>query len=113
MDLSNPTPAMKEVIDRWQAKYKEPFVSDTILAWDESWMLVQAMRKAGSVDPAKVVAAFDLMTEPGSLQTVFGPARMGGAQRFGVNRVLVRPIPISTIMKGKIGLDGLHMPAIE
>ena len=113
MDLDHPTPAMQDVMDRWPAKYEEPFISDAFITWDEAWILVQAMKKADSVDPAKVVAAFDQLVAPDSLMTTFGPGHMGGMKRFGVNRVLSRPIPISTIIKGEIGLAGLIMPVIE
>jgi hypothetical protein len=70
------------------------------------------MEKAGSVDPEKVAAAFDQMTAPGSAKTVFGPAKMGGADRFGVNRVLVRPIPITRIDKGKVKLVDFFEPVV-
>jgi branched-chain amino acid transport system substrate-binding protein len=112
MDLGHPTPEMREVMNRWQAKYKEPFISDAILAWDESWILVQAIKKAGSVDPERVVDAFDRLTTPGSLKTVFGDAHLGGKERFGVNRVLVRPIPISRLVNGKIEFVGMNTPVI-
>ncbi|GAI48400.1 unnamed protein product, partial [marine sediment metagenome] len=102
-----PTPVMKELMDRWEVRYRgEPYISDSILAWDEGWILIQAMQKAQSVDPEKVIAALDTMTEPGSLQTAFGPAHMGGAERFGVNRALIRPIPITEIMNGKMKVIG-------
>jgi len=113
MDVGHPTPAMQDVMDRWQAKYEEPFISDAFITWDEAWILVQAMKKADSVDPAKVAAAFDQLTAPGSLMTTFGPGHMGGKKRFGVTRVLSRPVPISTIIKGQVGLASLEMPVIE
>jgi len=102
-----PPDAMRELMERWDKKYAgEPYISDSILAWDEGWILIQAMQKAQSVDPEKVIAALDTMTEPGSLQTAFGPAHMGGAERFGVNRALIRPIPITHIMNGKMKIAG-------
>ncbi len=112
MDLGNPRDAMREVINRWKAKYKEEFVSDALLAWDEGWILVQAMQKAHSVDPGKVLATLETMTKSGSLQTVFGPGHMGGLKSFGVNRVLVRPIPISRIMNGKIEFVKFILPEV-
>jgi hypothetical protein len=112
MDLGHPTPEMREVMRRWQAKYKEPFISDAILAWDESWILVQAIRKAGSVDPERVLGAFDRLSARGSLKTVFGDANLGGKERFGIDRVLVRPIPISRLVHGKIEFVGMNMPGI-
>jgi branched-chain amino acid transport system substrate-binding protein len=101
-----PTEVMREVIERWNKKFREPFVSDAVMGWDEAWILIQAMQKAGSVNPEKVIAALDTMTEKGDLKTAFGSAYMGGADRFGVNRVLKRPIPITYVMNGKMELIG-------
>jgi ABC-type branched-subunit amino acid transport system substrate-binding protein len=106
LNPDEPTPAMKEVIDRWQKKYKEPFVSDSIIAWDAGWILAQAIRKAQSVDPKEVVTVLHAMSNKGDLQTSFGPGYMGGKSRFGVNAVLIRPMPISHITNGKIKLIG-------
>jgi hypothetical protein len=38
---------------------------------------------------------------------------MGGNERFGVNRVVVRPMPISRLMKGKIEFVGFKMPVVD
>lgn len=113
MDMSHATPSMKECMDRWKKKYKEPFFSDAIITWSEAEVFVQALKKANSVEPEKVVAAFDSMTAPDSFQTAFGPGHMGGANRFGVNRVVVRPMPISLIMSGKIEFEGFRMPVVD
>lgn len=110
MDPGHPTDAMQEVMEKWQAKYGEEFVSDALMAYDNAWVLIQAMEKAQSVDPEKVTATLETMTEPGSLQTTFGPAHMGGLKRFGVNRVLVRPVPIVTIMDGKVDVVKFYLP---
>ncbi|MBW2094776.1 MAG: ABC transporter substrate-binding protein, partial [Deltaproteobacteria bacterium] len=106
MDMNSATPSMKECMERWSKKYKEPFFSDSIITWVEAEVFVQALKKANSIKPEKVVAAFDSMTAPGSFQTAFGPGHMGGANRFGVNRVVVRPMPISRLMNGKIQFVG-------
>lgn len=113
MDMNHATPSMKECIDRWKKKYKEPFFSDAIITWAEAQVFVQALKKANSIKPEKVVAAFDSMTAPGSFQTAFGPGHMGGANRFGVNRVVVRPMPISRLMNGKIEFVGFKMPVVD
>lgn len=113
MDMKHATPSMLECMDRWQKKYKEPFFSDAIITWSEAEVFVQALKKADSVDPKKVVAAFESMTAPGSFQTAFGPGHMGGKERFGVNRVVVRPMPISRVMKGQVEFVGLNMPVVD
>jgi len=106
------TPEMKDVDERWVAKYKEPFISDALIAYDQGWMLIQAIEKANSIEPKAVVAAFDKMTAPGSLKSVFGPARMAGMERFGVNRVPARPVPVMVIEKGIPKLIGFFDPVV-
>jgi branched-chain amino acid transport system substrate-binding protein len=113
MDFAHATPGMKESMERWQKKFKEPYFEDTPLTWSEAEAFVQALKKANSVKPEKVVAAFDSMTAPGSIQTCWGPGHMGGAKAFGVNRVLVRPVPITRLMNGKIEFVGFRMPSVE
>ena len=113
MDMNNATPSMIECMERWKKKYKEPFFSDSIITWSEAEVFVEALKKANSIEPEKVVAAFDSMTAPGSFETAFGPGRMGGGNRFGVNRVVVRPMPISRLMNGKIEFVGFKMPVVD
>lgn len=113
MDLSQATPSMKECMDRWEKKFKEPFFNDAIVAWAWAEVFVQALKKANSVEPEKVVAAFESMTAPGSFQTAFGPGHMAGKNRFGVNRVVVRPLPMSRIMNGKIEFLGFKLPVVD
>ena len=113
MDMNNATPSMIECMDRWKKKYKEPFFSDAIITWSEAEVFIQALKKADSVEPEKVVAAFESMTAPESFQTAFGPGHMGGANRLGVSRVVVRPMPISRLMNGKVEFVGLKMPVVD
>jgi branched-chain amino acid transport system substrate-binding protein len=106
----NITPMMREVEKGWKKKYTEPFVSDSLLAFDVTWVLSQGISKAGSLDAEIVAKTFETLTKPGSLQTVFGSAHMGGLKTFGVNKALVRPIPLSLIKNGKIELVSLTLP---
>jgi ABC-type branched-subunit amino acid transport system substrate-binding protein len=113
MDFTHATQAMKESMERWQKKFKEPFFEDTPVTWCQAEVFVQALKKANSVEPEKVVAAFDSMTAPGSFETCWGPGHMGGANRFGVNRAAIRPMPITRLMNGKIEFVGLKMPVVD
>jgi branched-chain amino acid transport system substrate-binding protein len=108
----NITPMMQEVEKGWKKKYTEPFVSDSLLAFDVTWTLCQGISKAGSLDAEGVAKTFETLTKPGDLQTVFGPAHMGGLKTFGVNKALVRPIPLSLIKNGKIELLKLTLPKL-
>ena len=113
-DIFHPTDYIKDLMRRWKAKYSsEPFVSDCIHPGDMAWILAQAMEKAQSIEPEKVLATLETMTAPGSLKTAFGKGRMGGKKRFGVNRVLYRPLPLTRIMKGKTEFVGYLTPPEE
>lgn len=112
-DATHPTKLMQECMDAWAAKHSDqPFVSDAFMTWDGAGVLVQAMQKAQSVDPRKVFEAFQTMTNPGDVQTVFGPGRIGGMSRFGVNRVLVRPVPMSRFMNGQLNPEAYILPEV-
>ncbi|MCE5255196.1 MAG: ABC transporter substrate-binding protein [Actinomycetia bacterium] len=113
-DVTHPNDAMKALMDRWTAKWpNDGFVSDAVHAYDIPWILVQAMQKAGSTDPAVVLATLEAMTNRGDLQTNEGPGYMGGQDRFGVNRVLYRPFPITRIMNGELEFAGFFDPIPE
>ncbi|MCL4367681.1 MAG: ABC transporter substrate-binding protein, partial [Actinobacteria bacterium] len=100
MDMTHPTPEMAAVKDASMKKYND-FASDELVGYDQIWTLAQLMQKAGSVDPAKVDAVLDQMTADGSLQTTYGPGRIGGAKaKYGVNRVLYRPLSVVRLMNG-------------
>jgi len=99
---------IKEIKERWLAKYAEDFVSDAVFAYDGAWILAQVIEKAQSVDPQAVLSTFETLSQPGSLKSVFGEARVGGLKTFGVNRVVVRPIPISGLINGKAEVYRYH-----
>jgi hypothetical protein len=104
---------MKENMARWAKKFKEPYFEDAPLMLGAMEALVQAIKKANSPEPEKILAAFDSMTAPGSIQTCWGPAHMGGAKKYGVNRVLARPVPMTRIMKSGIEFIGFNAPNVD
>jgi branched-chain amino acid transport system substrate-binding protein len=113
MDFANATPGIKESMERWAKVTKDPYFEDTPVTYAQAEAFVQALKKANSVKVEKVIAAFESMTEPGSIKTCWGPAYMSGAKTFGVNRVLNRPVPQTRLINGEIEFLGLKMPALE
>ena len=110
-DIDAPNGFMKELMARWAKKYpNDPFVSDAIHSYDMPWIIAQAMVKAQSIEPAAVLAALETMTTPGDITTSLGPGYMGGKNKYGVNRVLYRPLPITRIMNGKMEFIGFYNP---
>jgi hypothetical protein len=73
---------------------------DAIFAYDEIMLLAQTLEKAQSTDPQTVQDTFETLTAPGSLQSIFGAAYVGGLETTGVNRVLVRPSSLSHVVNG-------------
>jgi len=111
-DDPNLPPVIKEIKEMWLAKYAEDFVSDAVFAYDGAWILAQVIEKAQSLDPQAVLSTFETLSQPGSLQSVFGQGHVGGLKTFGVNRVVVRPIPISKLINGKAEIVGYHTSEI-
>jgi branched-chain amino acid transport system substrate-binding protein len=113
-DVTHPNEGMTKLMNAWKAKWpSDGFVSDCIHAYDMPWILVQAMQKAGSTDPAAVQTAIESMTNPGDVKTIEGDGYFGGKARFGVNRVLYRPIPLTRIMNGVAEFVGFQPPAAQ
>lgn len=109
LSCANPQdPSVKEMQDRWAKMYhNEPFVADCINAYNQGLNIAQVILKAQSLDPAKIVATFESMTAPGSFDTSWGAGRAGGIETVGVNRRMVRPIPMARTIDGKIEYMGL------
>ena len=115
VDITSPkniTKEMRIVQSGWVKKYKEPFVSESFMAFDVAWTLSQAIQKAQSLDPAAVVRTLEKMKTVGDLKTVYGPGHMGGLKTFGVNQVLVRPVPLSAVKGNAIDLVSLTLPKL-
>jgi branched-chain amino acid transport system substrate-binding protein len=102
MDDPDLPDAIKEVIELGQAKYGAAnFIEDSVVNYDHMMMLFQILVKANSLEPQKVVDTFETLTEPGDVQSIFGPSYVGGLNKTGVNRVLIRPTPISIVVNGE------------
>jgi branched-chain amino acid transport system substrate-binding protein len=110
-DIDEPNAAMKDLMARWSKKYpNDPFVSDAIHSYDMPWIIAQAMVKAQSIEPEKVMATLETMINRGDITTNLGPGYMGGKEKYGVNRVLYRPLPLTRIMNGKMEFIGFFNP---
>jgi ABC-type branched-subunit amino acid transport system substrate-binding protein len=91
----------KDAIADLKAKYGKDFTTDCLVGYGQILLLAQMITKAQSVDPAKVAETFATLTNPGDLQALNGPAYVSGKQTYGVNCLVVRPVPISRIVDGK------------
>jgi branched-chain amino acid transport system substrate-binding protein len=78
---------------------KSPFMMESVYALEGVNVLVQCIEKAQSFDVEKVVAAIDQMR---SVDSLWGKARWGGKEIYGVDHVLMVPITLSRIENGKV-----------
>jgi branched-chain amino acid transport system substrate-binding protein len=98
--LSPKMPALvKELRTAVEQKTGKPLISPTVAAFDAVYVLCQGIQKAQSFDVDKVTQALEGMK---SIETVYGKGRMAGADVFGINHVVRRPIALSGISDGKV-----------
>lgn len=108
-DMNSPdNPEMiKKIKAMWEAKYKEPFNLDALDGWSAVWALAQAIEKAQSLDPDKIVTTWQNME---SIQTPWGQGKMGGRKTFGLNNMVIPPIPVSRLKEGKVDSTEWYKP---
>jgi hypothetical protein len=82
-------------------KFGAELTTDHLLGFESFWCLVQAIDKAQSVDPNVVKNSFEKMTK---IETPFGPGTMGGKETYGINHIVVRPLPVVRFTNGEHGL---------
>jgi len=101
-DKAGMPPAFKEVEAEYLKKYPpKDLITDVFLVgYNGLWVLLQTMEKAKSVDPETVLKTYERLTKKGDLQTLWGPAYVGGKKSPGVNRTLGYPIMIDATVKG-------------
>jgi branched-chain amino acid transport system substrate-binding protein len=102
-DMASLPKAVQDVKTLYLAKgYAEKdLISDVFLVgYNGLDVLLQAIQKAKSVDPATVEKVYETLTKKGDLKTLWGDAYVGGLKTLGVNKVLCEPYIIDTCMNG-------------
>ena len=80
------------------AKVEELYGAEAASTFDGAaantlYTILQMMQRAGSVDPADVAAAWE---EGGAIDSLYGPATIGGTETYGVeNHAVGHPRPVS------------------
>jgi branched-chain amino acid transport system substrate-binding protein len=103
----------KDAIADLKAKYGKDFTTDSLVGYGQILLLAQMITKAQSVDPVKVAETFATLTNPGDLQSLNGPAYVSGKETYGVNCLIVRPVPISRLVDGKaefVRMNDIQVP---
>jgi branched-chain amino acid transport system substrate-binding protein len=105
-DLASLPQQMQDAHAEYQAKgyaAADEIADVYLVGYNGLWVLLQAIEKAQTVDPQEFYDAYQTMTEPGVLQTLWGDgAYVGGLESTGVNAVLNEPYWINAI-----GADGV------
>ncbi len=87
-----------EFLKKYPAK---DLISDVhLVGYNGLWVLLQTIEKAQSVDPKTVEKTYEGLTRKGDLQTLWGPAYVGGKKTLGVNKALCYPYTIDSNKKG-------------
>ena len=100
LDLGSPemTPIIKEIMKRAKAKYGKVigFHPFGFIPW---YVLKQVFEEAQSIDPTVVRDKWGKMK---TVDTIFGPGKMGGLKTYGINHTVCCPCPIVSLMNGEV-----------
>ena len=99
------SPKMPQMVKKLGEKLKKDgiiFNMDSTTLVEAIYPLLQAIEKAQSFDPDKVVASFENMK---SIDTLYGPGFVGGQDDFGINHVVIRAGTLSRIVNGKVEFE--------
>jgi branched-chain amino acid transport system substrate-binding protein len=103
------TEGQKKYYDAYVALYGQPFDPVTPKYHVYLDILVQAIEKAGSLDPTKVMGVMEKTEE---WQTIFGGSKFGGKEHYGIKRQIVTPVYISEVNNGKLVNRGTMTPTL-
>ena len=99
LNLDDPemTDLIKWILKTGKAKYNHERLAFWIEGFDPVYVLVQAIEKAQSLDPKDVKKAWEEMD---TIDSSYGPAKMGGQETYGLRHAVVGPRPIAGLEKG-------------
>lgn len=103
------TAGQKKYFDDYIAIYGKPFDPVTPKYHVYLDILVQAIEKSGSLDPTKVK---DVMEKIDEWVTIFGAAKFGGKEYYGIKRQIITPVYISEVINGNLVNRGTMMPSL-
>lgn len=98
-DLDSPKtlPLVQECGKIIESETREKFNMDHVMTLQALWTILQGIEKAQSFDPDNVTKTLETMS---GIETPYGKGRFGGKDLIGVNRLMVRPIPFTRIVRG-------------
>lgn len=90
-------PIVREYGKLVERETKEKLNFDHVLTLQALWVIAQGIQKAQSFDTDKVASALETMK---TVETPYGKGRFGGKELVGANRLMLRDVAFSRIMKG-------------
>lgn len=103
------TEGQKKYYDDYVAIYGKPFDPVTPKYHVYLDILVQAIEKSGSLDPTRVKETMEKTEE---WNTIFGAAKFGGQEHYGIKHQIITPVYISEIVSGNLVNRGAMMPTL-
>jgi len=92
-------PALREVIKKYEDKYKEDWDYYGICAYAGAQIVFSNMQKIQSIDPSKVAKAM-VANQP--YDTFLGPVVFGNAEVYGVPHAMLHPLVLSRVHNGQL-----------
>jgi len=110
-DFANPKmpPMVKEMARVIKEKIGVEMGVDAFMGFETLWVLTQAIENAQSLDSTVVRDAFGKMKK---IETPTGPGKLGGLKTYGINCIVLKPLPMVKIMNGKIEHLGWFDPVL-
>ncbi|MBW1999146.1 MAG: ABC transporter substrate-binding protein [Deltaproteobacteria bacterium] len=107
--LYNPeaSPVMEAVKKHILGKYSSQVVEAHLGGWSSLWCIAQAIEEAQSLDTTVVAETWRRMKR---IETLNGPATMGGQDVYGINNIVLRPVGVGRIKKGEVKFIGYFPP---
>jgi len=90
---------VKEAKQFMKDKYGQDLIASHFIGWEQMYILADVIDQAQSLDTAKVRDFWANMTV---VNTPVGPGSMSGMEYYGTNNVVIRPMPMCTIMNGVV-----------
>jgi hypothetical protein len=89
---------IKEIAKRAKAKHGKAYGMH-IWGFNPLYELKQVIEAAQSVDPTAIKDTWEKMK---TVDTVYGPGKMGGLKTYGINHTVCAPCPIVALMNGEV-----------
>jgi branched-chain amino acid transport system substrate-binding protein len=82
------------------------FTYSRLNTFNAIWCFKVAMEKAQSLDPEAIAASLESMGPDETIETVYGPGKMGGLETYGIGHAVITDVPVQLLMNGAVADGG-------